>query len=233
MRKNVIENVQRFTIKIYGRDYYTFRHNSYKENNLISRIFDKDLPIASHVTNLASMGIYAKRLLSVNIPHSSDYITNAYNIAGVFANCTNLITVMGFEDNPLRTNCIINNIFSGDKSLQTTDFKLTACPNDNTYGNCFNACQKLDKDIKDLIPAQGFNCYNASMAYTFRNTKKLKGTIPNNLFWDSHKFALSTSTFQNSALANQAPESWGGTASNDIIKKSIEQRLAVLEQALL
>jgi len=60
------------------------------------------------------------------------------------------------------------------------------------------------------------------MAYTFRNTKKLKGTIPNNLFWDSHKFALSTSTFQNSALADQAPKSWGGTASNDIIKKSIE-----------
>jgi len=63
------------------------------------------------------MGIYAKRLLSVNIPHSSDYITNAYNLASVFGNCTNLINVIGFEDNPLRTNCIINNIFSGDKSL--------------------------------------------------------------------------------------------------------------------
>lgn len=230
---SMTKNIQRFIIKIYGKDYYTFRHNSYRDNNLISRLFDKDLPIASHVTNFASVGIYANRLLAVHIPHSSNYITNAYNLASVFSNCKNLIKVTGFEDNPLRTNCIINNIFSGDKFLQTTDFKLTACPNDNTYGNCFNACQNLDMDINDLIPTQGFNCYNARMHYTFRNTKKLKGTIPNNLFWNSHKFSSFTQAFSGSALADQAPKSWGGKADNTIINKTIEQRLIELEKAIL
>jgi hypothetical protein len=81
---NMTSDIQRFTVKIYGRDYYTFRHNSYKANNLISQIFDANFPIASHITNFASMAYGAARLLKVQFPHSGIPFSNVINWSSCF-----------------------------------------------------------------------------------------------------------------------------------------------------
>jgi hypothetical protein len=78
---SMTEDVQTFIVKIYGKDYYTFRNNSFPNNNLISRIFDVDLPIASHIGNFASMCLGATRLTNVTIPHSTKYVTTAFNFS--------------------------------------------------------------------------------------------------------------------------------------------------------
>ena len=77
-------DVQRFIVKIYGKNYYTFRHNSYKANNLISQIFDANFPIASHITNFASMAFGAARLLKVQFPHSTSPFSNVINWSSCF-----------------------------------------------------------------------------------------------------------------------------------------------------
>jgi hypothetical protein len=64
--------------------------------NLTSRIFDVDLPIASHITNFSSMCYGATRLLTVKIPHSTKYIVDGYNFSSLFQFCENLTTIKRF-----------------------------------------------------------------------------------------------------------------------------------------
>ncbi len=70
-----------YIVKIFGHTYYNFMSENaqkfiddgsgdpkcYLNHNLISRIFDKDLPIASCVSNTSSMCRYARRLMRVHI----------------------------------------------------------------------------------------------------------------------------------------------------------------------
>lgn len=146
------KDVQTFIVKIYGKDYYTFRNNSFPDNNLISRIFDVDLPVASHIGNFASMCLGATRLINVTIPHSTKYVTTAFNFSSTFESAVNLVSVTGFEDSPLRCDCLISNIFNKCKSLKTTDFAIPACA--LSIAGIFAGCTSL-ATAKRLIPLCG------------------------------------------------------------------------------
>ena len=146
------KDVQTFIVKIYGKDYYTFRNNSFPDNNLISRIFDVDLPIASHIGNFASMCLGATRLINVTIPHSTKYVTTAFNFSSTFESAVNLVSVTGFEDSPLRCDCLISNIFNKCKSLTTTDFAIPSCA--LSIAGIFAGCPSL-VTAKRLIPLCG------------------------------------------------------------------------------
>lgn len=149
---SMTEDVQTFIVKIYGKDYYTFRNNSFPNNNLISRIFDVDLPIASHIGNFASMCLGATRLINVAIPHSTKYVTTAFNFSSTFESAVNLVSVTGFEDSPLRCDCLISNIFNKCKSLTTTDFAIPSCA--LSIAGIFAGCASL-ATAKRLIPLCG------------------------------------------------------------------------------
>ena len=221
-------NIERFVVKIYGKDYYTFRNNSYKNNNLISRIFEEDFQIAPHIVNFASVCCGAVRLLKVKFPHSSKFVIDAYNLASTFEGCSNLKSVTGFEDNPLKYNCIVSNIFNSCFSLEETDFVI---PNGvSSFAGVFNGCVSLKSKIEDIIPKGGFSLNNINASCAFYNTKNLGGTIPSNLLWNSGKEFGVQSVFYNSGVSTQAPEYWGGTSSNNIINKTIKKRLDELEE---
>jgi hypothetical protein len=223
------EDVQKFIVKIYGKNYYTFRHNDAvtlssnntkltASNNLISRIFDVDLPIASHITNFASMCYGALRLIEVKIPHSTKYITDGYNFSSTFQYAENLVSVTGFVDNLLRSNCHVGNMFAYCYSLTTTDMEIPAIPatsestGNPTIGGIFNNCSKLTAKVEKLLPGGGFAVNNVDMNLAFYNTSALTGTIPVDRLWNSGKtWNKTSSTFKGSALASQAPTNWGGT----------------------
>ena len=89
------KDIQRFIIKIYGKDYWAFRHNSYIGYNLISRVFDFDLPIASHIHNIASTCYSALRLLNVNF---KQFYHRIENLSSCFCKCKNLLKVTGLRN---------------------------------------------------------------------------------------------------------------------------------------
>ena len=96
----MLENTEKFIIKIYGKNYWAFRHEKYQAtgNNLMSRVFDSDLPLASHIVNIASTCFGAMRLLNVNF---IDYYNNRIlNINSLFCKCKNLVKANGLRINP-------------------------------------------------------------------------------------------------------------------------------------
>lgn len=158
---------KKFIVKIYGKNYYTFRHNSYKNNNLISRIFDVDLPIASHIRNFASIAMYANRLLKVRIPHSC--YSNVCNWSTCFANCANLQYVYGFEDNNMWYNdeAVVNGLFQGCGKLIDTDFKFA--PGINQIKTTFSNCNALTTNIAKILPENGFSSSAITIHQLFLN----------------------------------------------------------------
>lgn len=198
---------QKFIVKIYGKDYYTFRSEKYQNNNLICRIFDVDLSIAAHVTNFASMCYGATRLLKVNIPHSTSYVTNAFNFSSAFQYCSNVLSIMGFEDSPLRDNCIVSNMFKYCLALIETDFVIPTCV--KSIDSLFYDCRKLTTKIDSIIPATGFALDNIKFNLAFGNTYALTGTVPANVLWNSNKTFIKTETsFRKSGINSQVPDTW-------------------------
>ena len=227
-------NTQKFIVKIYGKNYYTFRNNSYKKNNLMSRLFEADLPIASHIRNFASMAIGATRLLKVQFPHSTVPFTDVFNWSSCFTGCTNLISVTGFEDIHIREDAILNGIFQ-ESGLVTTDFVF---PTGITKMlNTFTTCTSLEMNIEDLFPEEGFGAAKIDIRSPFHANYKLQGTVPAHILWANKltkwnilPYVTSGGTYMpfsssNAAIKAQVPVSWGGTASDDIIEPSIDEKL--------
>ena len=211
-------DIQRFIVKIYGKDYWAFRHNSYQNNNLISRIFAADLPIANHIGNFASMAIYSHRLLKVKFPKATKPYSEVWNWSACFGYCENLSTVTGFSDIRVRDDAIVNQIFIQDYSLETVDFVIPAGCND--IYSCFKSCQNLTNDINTLLPANGFKSVNIRIVDTFAGASRITGTVPAAKLWNDPKinWIVESTDGQNlvfshcsASILSQVPTSWGGT----------------------
>lgn len=233
---NMTKDIERFIVKIYGKNYYTIRHEKYQAtgNNLMSRVFDIDLPFADHIVNFASVCFGADRLLKVKIPHSTSYIIAAYNFSSTFSFCNNLISVLGFEDNLLSDNCVVANMFNNCPALQTTDFVIPRGV--KTIKSIFYNCKSLSVDVAKLIPSNGFTSDKIEISIAFGNTTSLTGTAPGELLWNAIKGLNdkdASSAFRNSGVGATVPKAWGGSASDELINKTLEQRVAALEAAML
>lgn len=95
------ENPGKYIVKVYGKDYFCLRSTTKIESdadyerksdskyNLISRVFDTDLLVASNLTNVASIGYNNKRILRIAIPYLYDF-KNITNWSYAFTRCRNL-----------------------------------------------------------------------------------------------------------------------------------------------
>ena len=209
-------NVQRFVVKIYGKNYYTFRHNSYKANNLISRIFDADLPIAGFITNFSSMVFGASRILQIKFPHSTAPFSSVWNWSSCFNECANVVSITGFEDMALRGDAIYDGFMAACGNLTTTDFVIPASI--TSIPNIFAGDKNLECDINDLIPVQGFASSNIFIRAPFRYLSKMVGTVPADKLWGDERInwvfkSASEKPFMNCSaeIRAQVPVSWGGT----------------------
>ena len=236
----------KYIIKIFGKNYYTFRNhlayfidadtgNKYVSNtgkhNIVCRILERDLPIASHVTTHASMFRSSRHLLNVVVDATNSFY-NSKNINSCFYYCDNLLTAYGF--NGLAKDCNCGSVFYEDRALQKTDFVI---PSDATnVKSVLTNCQSLEYSINSLF-SQKVYTHITSFTDAFYGCKKLTGIIDPNIFWNNKYITWVDGasgnhyrTFHNCTLINsQAPLSWGGTASNDIIEKRLEEQLDELE----
>lgn len=227
----------KYIIKIYGKDYFGFNNKfkttgDYDEFNLISRVLDQDLPLAAHITNLASIAARAKRLLKVNIPAYK--LTNSYNWANMFQYCYNLKYVYGlYAPEALYA---YKGMFTDCSSLIETDFTFPRYSGDSSFYMVFSGCVNLTMDVASLLPTQGFVSHEINVSAIFKNCSKLYGTVPANILWDDRRINWSNpvNAFRGCSdeIRLQVPKSWGGKADDSIIKKSAEEKIAELEERI-
>lgn len=93
---------EKFIITITGSMYWGIGYSTtsaLNKRNLISRIWDIDLPFYDECTNTASMMPFNNRILNINLPDYFSAIFKKYNMSGMFGTCKNLQYVNGFKDN--------------------------------------------------------------------------------------------------------------------------------------
>ena len=211
----------KYIVKILGKTYNSIIGSNITTDptgtrNLMCRIFDKDLPIASHLTNFSSFALSSQCLLYVNATNSN-FTHQVVQCPSLLRNCTNLIKAQGFNNCTNIIEC--NSMFYKDSSLQYTDFALPNKLADHTSTHsCFGECPNLEMDVSWLIPTAGF-FGRVKTTNIFRNCAKLYGTVPANVLWEDTKVEW-TSTDRNmflgcsAAIRSQVPTSWGGTNAN-------------------
>ena len=227
----------KYIVKIYGTQYYNIKSyisDTDYNSNLISRIFDYDLPIASHLFNLSAICYNASRLLYVNA-ESIKYKTFK-NISQLFFNCINLQQATGFKRN--FSECALERAFCFCSNLIKTDIQLPTRSGYITCNSTFAGCSKLAIDINKFIPDSGLY-QPLSLYQTFRGCSSLYGTISEftkSQLWNNHKveFTNQIDCFLECSdeIRAQVPVSWGGTASDNIIEKSDKDKIAELTSRL-
>jgi hypothetical protein len=127
--------------------------------NLMSRVFENDLPIAKNFTNMTQFCHGAVQLKKVAIPEECTYsqVVNAY---GLFVECINLESATGmvaFEIASIKRS--VGWFFAYCEKLITTDFMLPIYLKEaymNTgYNEVFRGCAMLTVDLGTLIGAIG------------------------------------------------------------------------------
>ena len=225
---------QVYTIKVYGKDYCRISRNSTKlsgDNRLICKCFTKDLPVATHLTNLASFCYSSPRLLKVSVESYSNIFLDVINLSSLFEACKNLITATGF--NRLTNDIVkggVSNFFSGNYALVTTDFVFP----ENTVAcrNTFLNCQRLENTVNSFFPSNGFISKTIDVTRVFGNCKKLQGPVNGDIFWNDSNInwtmdptaangtKMTPFTGCSDELLTQVPVSWGGTM---VLPESEEQ----------
>lgn len=238
----------KYIVKIFGKDYFSFRsvHIStgvvIEENdpalkyNLVSRVMDVDLPIASHVTNLANAFGVSPRLLNVHIPSYAK--TDSFkNLGGVFRFCTNLLTATNFK-RQFQYAENVEMFFFGCSSMTTCDFTLPAILSRGKMRSIFWGCKSLKMKVANIFLEgdvfQGGNMDVLRLFYGCSDQLDLTGC--DKYLWNNKKVTYVNTPYVfrecPDSIRSQVPVLWGGTASNDIIEKSSEERIAELETRL-
>lgn len=210
------KSAMKFTVKIYGKDYYGLMHriNGLKKetSNLVCDAMSDDLPVADHVKNLVGYLFNARCLTKINLwNHQYKFIEHCQYM---LAECPNLQSAMGFERGYTRSNCSF--MFYNDYNLVESDAQIAlASLRKSSITSMYENCKELSVDIATLIPEviQCLGPYNVKKA--FYNCKKIYGTVPANLLWNNTKREWGTTadcfTLCSPEIASQVPASWGGT----------------------
>ena len=225
-RKYVIEHTYaedgKYIVKIYGCQYYSIctpggSTSDCEKYNLICRVFDTDLPLASNVTNISSFCAFAIRLLSVRVPSYYDF-SRCINIHGIFRGCRNLQSVKGLQNQFLVVNAAAR-IFADCGSLTELDFTMPAAVTRGQTYNMFQGLSNFEGNIESLIPAGGFLGGTLDANNIFNGCAKMTGIVPAELFWANKRVKwINTSTAFvgcSPEIRAQVPVSWGGTNTNE------------------
>ena len=210
----------RFIVKIWGNTYWGIR-NDYPNYNLISRVFDTDLPVNPCVVDICNMLNGSLKLQKVQVPKYYEGIRNITNTTTLFQNCYNLISATGFRRFIFtNTPYAPNSMFRGCSNLETSDVRLSQSSVEYTSANgeFYKGCAKLTTDLVNLLPSGGFTGRIVAMRETFRGCTSLTcsnwTTVANILWDDTSKIWVSTANcFSDCSeeFRENIPEEWGGT----------------------
>ena len=217
----------RYIVKIFGHDYFGFRALN-GTRSIVSRCLDYDLPIASCVTNLSRAFSRTDKLLKVKIATANNLYSRINNASYAFAYNVNLVSCTNMKTMFQYTRIALG-MFQEDKSLRECDMLLPAIVGEMAgYSEVFHNCIALEGNIANFFPKNGFVGPIVYLDRTFKGCAKLTGTPPANMLWNNtHIRWVNTKeafTGCSDEIRAQVPVSWGGTASNDIIEKSLEEK---------
>lgn len=214
------ENPGKYIVTIYGDDYWGLMSQKIAGQNIISRVFDEDLPLNPCVRNLATWCISADMITSVYIPNYYD-TTNVINWTGCFQNCTGLTSFYAGDKNKLFTRVMYAcaQFFSGCTNLKNTNVDLPVLITNQNYTEFYNGCSKLEENISTLIPASGLQCMCPNLTNAFKGCTKLTGNCSTvkHLLWESPTYSAkwtTTGCFTNSGVKSTAIQKFGGTLAN-------------------
>jgi hypothetical protein len=220
----------KYIVKIFGNTYFAIAQSAafaYTEPNILCRVFDVDLPIASHLGNLSSFCINSNHLINVKVPAAFNW-SNVKNLSSTFWECKNLLSVTGL---PIcnKFNFQESGIFRGCINLKETDFSFIHV----SYGGwsrAFYDCKNLELDINDLF-YYPFSTKGEKIDITscFHNCVKLSGDVPAEKLWDNKEVIWTWGkdskgnpyypfTGCSKEILDQVPVSWGGNALNENIE---------------
>jgi hypothetical protein len=216
--KHKYSSTGKYIVKIFGKNYYNIYtpDRDSGEDNLICRVLDNDLPIASHIINMSSFYRNSIRLLKVKLPEYYD-ITKWINVSNMFIYCTNLLSLTGFEN---KFKCLqsFDKFIANTTSLQECDLTIPAVLyRDNNLSAFATNCNYIDLDMLFSHNAlSAVKVVNVNKA--FSGCKFKEGTIvPADKLWDdkTKTWKNTTSCFANCSdeIKSQVPMSWGGTAT--------------------
>ena len=209
---------KKYIVKIYGKDYFMVRFGNMETNNIVSRVFDRDLPIASNVTNISSTAASSLRLLYINIPYQYDF-KNVTNFSGIAGRCDNLryANVNAGSKFNIDNVLSIQAFFVYDMNLSRADVKPTSFAYQDGFQTFATGCTNLREDVLNILPKYGF-ARDTSMNKAFYGCAKLTCSDYDklaNMLWNNTnvKFTNTVYCFAGctSLDLNQIPTSWGGT----------------------
>ena len=193
----------KFIVKVFGKDYFMLRCNpaGKADDCIVSRVFDRDLPVASCLRNVSSFAKESKRLLKINVPYGYDF-KNITNWTQAFYGCKNLKKL---------------SISFG--SMQKSFHAIQSL-----FGNC----PYLESDISSVLlfckNIPELKNYRGILA----NCKKVYGTVDGTYLWENLDAVNLPDTNKlmfygcSKEIRNQVPLSWGGL--NQEIENNIIQR---------
>jgi hypothetical protein len=118
-------------------------------------------------------------------------------------------------------------MFGACLALAECDFRMSPYVTGDHIDRVFDFCSSLTVDINALLPAQKFQVSKLSVNNMFSNSG-ITGTVPadklredSNIEWTDTETAFIGCSDE---IRAQVPVSWGGTASDDIIEKSLEEK---------
>ena len=203
----------KYIVRIFGTDYFGFNKRKIEpEYNLICRIFDWDLPVANHITNLADFCANCHQLVNVHIA-SYKFLEQAGNHYGMFRNCVNLKSCTGIGEHipPTRS---VQAFFLGCANLVETDFVFPLMF--HSIRDVFEGCSKLAVNIETLFHSWArFVSRDVNFRKVFKGCASLTGTVPVERLWGDTGVNWwehgEVFTGCSDAIRAQVPVSWGGT----------------------
>ena len=209
----------RYIAKIWGNTYWGLRCRV-DGKNIISRLFDNDLPTYIGCYNFSNLCCNSLKLQQVITPKYHNAIRSIANSTNTFGGCKNLLIAEGFS--PYLFNSVVRapcGMFKNCINLQSTDVTLAPIAASGSYnGEMYFNCENLETDLVKLLPELGFANRIVPMDKVFYGCKKLTCSNWNrvaSILWDdTSKVWLNTSqcfTGCSDKLREHIPYEWGGT----------------------
>ena len=209
---------KKYIVKIYGKDYFMVRFGNIETNNIVSRICDIDLPIASNVTNLSSTAAMSLRLLYLNVPYQYNF-KNVTNFSGLVGYCDNLRYAAIDSGTKFNIDCVlsIQTLLFQDMNLSRAAINPSSYVYQDGFQTFATGCTNLHEDVLKILPKHGF-VQDTSMTNAFKGCTKLTCSDYNklaNMLWDNTnvKFTSTGSCFAGCSddFRSHVPTTWGGT----------------------
>lgn len=175
----------RYTVSVYGDDYFNMRHQMNRPDlkiqdstyNLVCGVALHDGAVNPLKTNASAMWMNSVRLLSVNAAGRFRHYTN---ISTLFSGCVNLNEFSGELGDRVRS---APQVFQGCYALRNVNGVTVPVDRLITFQNMFENCYDAVIDLSQLI-IRPFKADAITMTSAFKCCRKATGTVPAKFLWD-------------------------------------------------